>query len=150
LRTLEATTGIVHGLDRLDEYHAVIRDLLEYYRRMCVDNNLAQRILDTDRLLSVDGNIHQKLEYGWNPLRMNAILRFFQTENTLHLGIALQNGQCKKPQGPIRQCPCRMWSPIPVSHVQRQEFPLFIEIYVDAMHVVDEFSETVGDLTVCS
>ena len=53
--------SIVHRLDRLDEYHAVIRDLLKYYRRMRVDNNLPQRIVNAGRLLSVDGDVHQEL-----------------------------------------------------------------------------------------
>ena len=150
MRFLEVSPADVHSVVRLDEYDAVIRDLLEHYRRVRVYDNLAQWIVTSDGLLNVDGYIHQQLKYGRDPLWMDAILGLFQTQNTLHFGVTLQYGQCKKPQCTIRQGTCRVRSSISVLDIQRHELSFLIEIYVDAVYVVDEFTESVGDLTVYS
>ena len=81
---------------------------------------------------------------------MDAIFGLFQTQNTLHFWVTLQYGQCNKPQCTIRQCTCRVRSSIPVLDVQRHELSFLIEIYVDAVYVVDEFAESVANLTVKS
>ena len=57
---------------------AVVLGLADDRRRMCIDDNLPEGVVRTDRVLGVGGNVLEKLEHGGNALRMDTVLGFLQ------------------------------------------------------------------------
>ena len=105
--SFEAASCLVQFLGFFYEQDALVGDLLKHDRRMGVDDHLPERIVIADGLMSVDRYVSQQLQNRGDSCGMNSVLRFFQTQNSLHGRIAFQNGQCQEPQRAVGECSCR-------------------------------------------
>jgi len=67
----------------IGEQEAVIWDLLHYRWRVGIDNDLPKRVICPHLVFYVCGNVPQQVNHGWDPRRVNTVLRFLKTEHAL-------------------------------------------------------------------
>ena len=63
---------------------------------MSGENELTHHIAVSNRAVGVDGQVSHEPFHGWQSLRMDAVLRFFDTEHASGLRIFRQDGKGKK------------------------------------------------------
>ena len=79
---------------------------------------------------------------------MDAVLRLFQTENSLGDGVELQDRQGEEAERPVRQCPGGMIGAIFSTCEEGPELTLRIDFDAHFADIVDEVREAIGDPSV--
>ena len=79
--------------------------------------------------------VHRKIAYqishGVQPLRVDAVLRFFYAKQTSRPWVFGQYGESKKAQGSVRYRTCRKLLTVPFGDRQRKELAGLVTNHID-------------------
>src|SRR4051812_37510111 len=105
---------------------------------MGVDDDLSQRVLISWPLLRVHGDRLKEPEHRGNPLRMDAVLRLFQTENSPGVGLLLDDRERKKSKRAVRKGACRVFGAVAKMRHKCQQLTLVVSVHSNILDVINE------------
>ena len=117
---------------------------------MGIDDHLAERVVGPHGFFRVGGDVAEQAQHRGNPIGMDAVLRFFQAQDPLRLGVEVDHGQGQESERPIGKGSSRVDCFVRPLDDESQEFSPFIPVDPDLAHVVDQVGEPIGDLRVDS